>query len=219
MPRAFLTVLVLVGAAGCVTLSRSTPPTHEYRLYYPPPEKTGAEALPVVVHVARFHAAEPYAGAEIVYREENHRIGSYAYHRWASEPAGMVATLVARDLASSGGYRAVLRGPSPLRSDYEIDAEIEALEEHFGSPCAARVEIRALLLRAGGDDRVVFQRSYEASDPCAGEDAEDVVAAMSRALASVSEQLRRDVRSAIAADLAAGEGGAGRGVRDEGRAR
>jgi ABC-type uncharacterized transport system auxiliary subunit len=203
MARRLSMAILVFGLAGCVTLSRPAPPTFEYRLDYPAPGG-GADALPVAVRVARFHAAEPYSRTEIVYREGEHRVSSYAYHRWATEPASMIATLVARDLGASGEYRAVLRRPSAVRADYEIDAEIDALEERSGPPCTAHVEIRGLLLRArGGGEPIVFQRPYAADEPCIGNDPGDLVAALSRAVANISTALRRDVHEAIAADLRA----------------
>jgi ABC-type uncharacterized transport system auxiliary subunit len=156
------------------------------------------------VKVARFHAAELYSRNEIAYREGDHQVASYAYHRWATDPASMVGALVARDLAASGAYRAVLRQPSAVRGDYEVDGEIEALEERSGPPCIAHVEMRGLLLRSRATgEPIVFQRSYEADEPCTGNDPANVVAAMSRAVASISATLRQDVREAIAADLSA----------------
>jgi ABC-type uncharacterized transport system auxiliary subunit len=201
MTRSVAIALLSLGLAGCVSVTRPAPPTLEFGLDYPAPGVEG-EPLPVVVLVGRFHAGELYSRAEIVYQEEEHRVASYPYHRWATDPAGMVGSLVARDLAASGAYRAVLRRPSAVRSDYQIDAEIEAIEERSGPPCTAHVEIRGLLLRArGGGDPIVFQRPYEADEPCQGNDPEGLVAAMSRAVENVSAALRRDVREAIAADL------------------
>jgi ABC-type uncharacterized transport system auxiliary subunit len=203
MIRRSLAVAVLFFAlAGCFGgLSRPVPPTYEYQLDYPPPEADAA-SLPAVVRVGRFHAAELYSRTEIAYREDEYRVASYAYHRWATDPASMVGSLVARDLAASGVYRAVLRRPSPVRGDYEIDGEIEAIEERSGPPCVAHVELRGLLLRSrGGGEPIVFQRPYEADEPCTGNDPGSVVAAMSRAVANVSAALRQDVHEAIAADL------------------
>ena len=89
-----------------------------------------------------------------------------------------------------------------MRDDYEIDGEIEAIEERSGPPCVAHVELRGLLLRSrGGGEPIVFQRPYEADEPCTGNDPDNVVAAMSRAVANISAALRQDVHEAIAADL------------------
>jgi ABC-type uncharacterized transport system auxiliary subunit len=202
MARRLAAAILLAGAAGCVTLARPAPPMHEYRLDYAPPE-SGGDPLPIIVRLTRFRAADLYAKNEIIYRDESHRVGSYAYHRWASDPASMISSLLARDLAASGEYRAVLRGPSVVRSDYQLDAEIEAIEERTGAGCTAHVALRALLLRTRGPDGpVLFQRPYEADEACGSDDAPGLVAALSRAVAAVSGELRRDVRTAIAADLA-----------------
>lgn len=202
-PAAFLSAVL---AAGCVTLSRPAPQTQEYRIDYDPPRIEGA-ALPAVIRVAPFHAADLYATDAIVYREGDHRVGSYAYHRWATDAPMMIGDLIARDLADSGLYRAVLQGPSLLRYQYELEATVERVEERIGPSCAARVEIRALLQRSktSGAEAVAFQRPYAAEEPCAGKDVADLVAAIGGAVRTISAELQRDVYETVAADLPAGE--------------
>jgi ABC-type uncharacterized transport system auxiliary subunit len=205
-PRTPAALLLPILAAGCVTLSRPAPPTQEYQIDYDPPPVEGS-ALPVVIRVAPFHAADLYGTDAIIYREDDHRVGSYAYHRWVSDVATMIGDLIARDLAASGLYRAVLQGPSLLRYQYAIEATVERVEERVGPSCTARVEIRALLQRtsAPAPEAVAFQRTYAADEPCAGKTVADLVAAIGRAARTISTELQRDVHETVAADLAAGE--------------
>lgn len=197
--RPFLGLLALVAALpGCVSLARPAPPVQEYRLAYTPPAP-GGNTVPVTVRVVPVRIARAYAGSAIVYREDEHRVGEYRYHRWATDPAGMIGELLARDLVSSGRYRAVEYGPSLVPADYEIIAEVEEMEERLDGGCQARLQMRVLLNRARPRNRqgVVFQRVYDAADPCTAGDAETVVAALSAALARISERLQTDVAGAI----------------------
>ncbi len=188
--------------AGCVTLRAPAPKFQDYRLAYPPPAAERAP-LPIVLRVAPFTTAALYAGDAIAYREATHSIGHYVYHRWATDPAAMVADLLTRDLVAARTYRAVQRRPSALRNDYELGGEIEEIEEQLGSSCQAHLQLRAILVRVArpGSDPVVFQRSYSGDEPCVADDPNDLVAAMSRGLARLSAQLQDDMYNAIAADL------------------
>lgn len=195
-------VCALASLPGCITLGRPAPPVRDYLLEYEPPA-VAHERLPVVLRVAPFTVAPMYAGPGIVYRAAAHRIGTYTYDRWATEPSAMIADLLARDFASSGVYEAVLHGPSLLRSDYELSGEVEELGERDSSGCVARVQLRLLLRRSGRareGKAVLFQRPYQAEEPCRENDAPQLVAAMSRAMQRISAQVQEDVYAAIAAD-------------------
>ena len=187
---------------GCITLSSPPPRIHEYVLEYDLPA-TAREGLPVVLRVSLLTIAPTYAAPEIAYRTAANRIGKHPYDRWATEPSAMVADLLARDLASSGAYEAVVHGSSLLRSDYDLGGEVDELGERRSDGCIAHVRLRLLLRRSGRsrDGRaVLFQRPYEAEESCGGSDPARLVAAMSRAMQRLSEKVQEDVYATIAAD-------------------
>jgi ABC-type uncharacterized transport system auxiliary subunit len=204
-----IAILLGLGAtlAGCVSLTaKPSPPVQEYRLDYAPPP-AGGEALPVTLRVAALRVASAYAGSGIVYREDAHRLGAYTYHRWISEPGGMVGELLARDLVSSGRYPAVEYGPSLLPAEYEVTGEVEEMEERSENGCQAHLQIRVLLRRVRPRSRegVVFQRRYEAARPCTAGDARSIVEALSASLADISGHLQADLAAAISGDLTVSE--------------
>ena len=207
LPRSarFALCALLLSASGCVTLSRPTPRAREYVLDYEPPAQQ-RDHLGKVIRVSPLGIATAYAGSGIVYREAEHGIGAYSYHRWATEPAGMVGDLLARDIAASGAYDAVLRGPSLIRSDYELSGEVEEIGERSSSGCAAHIELRLLLRRGGahGGQEVLFQRSYTGEQPCKSDDTADLVGALSRAMRDISSRVQDDAYSAIANQGATG---------------
>lgn len=196
-PIALLGICAALG--GCFGAVAKPPPlVHEYRLAYVAPAIRG-DPLPVTLRVGPVRVASTYAGAAIVYREDEHRVGAYNYHRWATDPGAMVGELLTRDLVDSGRYRAVEYGPSLVPADYVLMIEVEEMGERLRGGCEAHVQLRVLLTRARPRDRegVVFQRVYDAGEPCAAGDAGQVVAALSAALARISEEVQSDLAAAI----------------------
>ena len=201
-PRSTMLLAILACTAGCLGLKVPAPEVREYRLDYPPPA-ISAQPLPVVVRIAPFGTAAAYDRAAIVYRADAYATGAHFYERWVAHPASMIADLLARDLASAGIYQAVQQGASTLPSDYDLNGRIEEIEERVTpNGCLAHLRLRVLLTHARARDSsgVVFQKTYEADEACAGNEAEQFVAAMSVALQTISLSLQRDVHDAILQD-------------------
>jgi ABC-type uncharacterized transport system auxiliary subunit len=186
--------------AGCVTLGgdKPAPPIQRFQLSYPAPAAV-SEPLPATVRVIPLRTAAAYDRSDIAVRRGPHRLEFYNYRRWAVHPARMIGDLLARDLAESHAFRAVLQGPSPLTADYVLGGFVEEIEERDdGDGRAAHLRIRfTLALRTGSaESEPLFQRSYEAIEPT-GDRGDALADAMSRALATISERMRGDLAAAI----------------------
>lgn len=199
-------LLLALGAAGCLRMATPAPRVTDYRLDYPPPSFS-AQALPVVLRLSRLGSAAAYDRESIVYREGDHATGTYSYHRWIAPPGRLMADLLSRDIAASGTYRAVQRGLAA--SDYDLGGEIEEFAERVGAgTCSAQLRARFVVVRVRtrSGSPVVLQKSYDAEESCAGTTVDAFVAAMSRAVARVSQALQQDIHAAIAADGAGTNG-------------
>jgi len=199
MPGRFLLPVLPLLVAGCLKLTVPPPTVQSYRLEYEPPA-VAAEPLDVVVRVAPFGVNSVYDRESIVYREDEHRIGTYFRHRWIANPAAMVSDLLARDLAASGVYRTVQKGLL-VANDYDLSAEIEEIGEVVGNPSEARLRITAMLVKTSGrpERRIVLRKSYSAAEPVADDGGSALVASMSRAMARISTELQKDIHAAIRA--------------------
>lgn len=201
--RLVLATITIAATTGCISLRQPAPEVRSYRLDYPPPILGGLRRLPVTLRIAPLSTNAVYDRLAIVYRDDPYSTGSYLADRWGASPGQMVADLLARDFASSGLYRAVQQGPSALVSDYQLGGQIEELEEReVAGICAAHARLRFLLLRTavGPTPPVLLQTTYDDDEPCDCADVRAFVAAMSRAMARISERLQRDVHAAIAAE-------------------
>jgi ABC-type uncharacterized transport system auxiliary subunit len=194
--------LAAVGLAGCVTLSQPAPQVRDFRLDYEPPA-AGTTPLDATIRVPPLGVVAVYDRQAIAYRDDTYASGTYLYDRWAANPGRMIADLLARDLAASGQYRAVQQGPSMLPSDYQLNGQVEEIEERVkDGACVASLRLRLLLVRSRATDRdpVVLRAAYAEEEPCACNSATALVGAMSRALQRLSRQVQQDIYAAIAAD-------------------
>jgi ABC-type uncharacterized transport system auxiliary subunit len=178
-----------------------------FQLAYPPPEAAGTPPLPVTVRVVPFGIVAAYDRRGFTYRAGGYDVGVDYYNRWVGNPAALITDLVARDLAASGRVQAVLQTPSAVASDYEINGQIETLEEEDDAgACAAHLRLRIFVVRARAADRrqVVLQDGFAADEPCRRADPGSYAEAMSRAVQRVSDQLRAAALAAIAQDRSGG---------------
>ena len=203
-----LALLVAATAmAGCFSLRQPAPEVRSYRLDYAPPALSGVHPLPVILRIAPLSTNAVYDRLAIVFRDDPYSTGTYLADRWGASPGHMLADLLARDFASSGLYRAVQQGPSVVASGYQLSGQIEELEEReTAGACVAHARLRFLLARttAGATPPVRLQATYNEDEPCACADVHAFVAAMSRAVERISDQLQREVYTTIAAEVGAG---------------
>ncbi len=195
---AAVTVLLL---AGCLPSSRPMA-IREYSLEYAPPAMSG-QPLPVSLRVAPLSVRSVYDRQLMVYRDDAYSTGTYFDARWSANPGAMLADLLARDLAASGLYRAVLHGPASIPGDYQLGGDVEAIDERTTADgCAAQLEVRVLLARARGTAReaVVLQQAFSATQACACGNPRAMAAAMSSAAATLSAEVQAAVYAAIAHD-------------------
>ena len=193
-----LAVLLL---AGCLPSARPTA-IREYSLEYAPPPVSG-RPLSVSVRVAPFSVRSVYDRQLMVYRDDEYSTGTYFEARWSANPGAMLGDLLARDLAASGLYRAVLHGPASIPGDYQLGGEVEAIDERTTADgCAAHLAVRVLLLRARGTahEAVVLQQAFTATQACPCGEPRTMAAAVSSAAATVSGQVQAAVYAAIARD-------------------
>lgn len=128
-----LLAAVALGAAGCA----STPTRRYYTLAYPIDRDTVTEARPplhpVHVRIKPFRVGLPYDRPQIVYRQSPFEFQYYVYQLWAAKPQHMLRELVQSHLESTRLVAEVTRDFGERYPDYELVAEVLAIEEYDSS--------------------------------------------------------------------------------------
>jgi len=175
MTRATLALLCLALVAGCALAAR-TPEMHYYVLAA---ADDVAVRLQAPVKLGTFTVADPYLTRQIAYRTSPYQLAYYNYHRWAGSPEALVANAVREHLERA--TRAA--GGPPLAVSGHV-RRLEEVDDPAGWQGAIALD---LTVRLG--DAVLLERSYTETEPAGTHNPEAVVAALSRALTRIMEQV------------------------------
>ncbi|MBI1940476.1 MAG: membrane integrity-associated transporter subunit PqiC [Acidobacteria bacterium] len=174
-------LLALVVSASCGSL----PKTHYYTLQLPAPPAPVDPRTDFILGVERFGAAETLRDDRIVYYESSTQLNYYEYHRWGSDPAGMLEELTVRKLDRAGVFKEVRRLPSRAHVDYVLRGQVLNFEEvDFEGGVQGRVTLELTLVR-WSDGFTVWSETRMVERPAEGQGVAGVV----RALNASSEQL------------------------------
>ena len=151
----------LVTAMGCIALlasltmmsgCRTTPPRRYYTLSYPINRDNATLSRPplhsIQLRVKPFSVGLPYDRPQIVYRQSPFEFQYYAYQLWAAKPQKMLRELVLSHLEASRLAGDVTQEYGERYPDYELSAEVLAVEEYDSGPVwYGHLEMRFQLVR------------------------------------------------------------------------
>jgi len=196
---------LLLLLTGCSWGSAPPLTIKQWMLEYPPPPRAAESPLEARLKLARFSTVRAYLGTEMVYRQESFERRVYPYQRWRVFPSDMVGDLLLRDLRRCGRLKEVFSYRQRGSARFRLEGGVERFLEVDG-PKGPRAELglSITLLDTRQKDstkKVLFQKDYAASQAMKEKKAPALAAALSRALARVSGQVRADVIEAIARAL------------------
>jgi ABC-type uncharacterized transport system auxiliary subunit len=196
-------IMLALTLSGCVAaLKQPSPQIHYYTLEYgvQPPDESWPP-LPAILRVERFSAAPAYMSNKIIYREQEFTRSAYVYHRWRASPADLATYFLVRDLQAGNLFAAVFPPGRGEPQTHVLQGVVdEFLEWDRNAGWEAHLALNITLLAAAEPDisqRVLFQKQFIASRPCAQKDPQGLARAMSEAMAQVSLDIRTAVYNAL----------------------
>jgi ABC-type uncharacterized transport system auxiliary subunit len=172
-------------AAGCFGV-RHAPQIRYYTVAVGTEGGGAAPHLPFAVRVGTFGAAPPYRSTRIALRRSKYRLDYYDFSRWAANPQSLLAATVQNYFDRIGTPIA----PDPITVSGRID-RLEAVTRREGLRAVAAITFEA---RQG--HRSLLQQTYVEKVPVDGDNPENVVAALSKALDRVLARLAADLSAA-----------------------
>jgi len=197
LPALCLLALVL---SGCGASRTQLADTRYYTLEYESPAVPGHQTQAVII-LARFGVAPEFNTTKLVYRDLSLGRQEYAYQQWRAAPQALAADYLRRDMQASGLFLAVGGPGSALPATHRLEGMVEEWMEVDGegqwlgtaSLTVTLVDARA----SSATEKVLFQRTYRASEPSAKKNPGSVVEAMSRVMRRISAQIIADVYDAV----------------------
>jgi ABC-type uncharacterized transport system auxiliary subunit len=188
-----LGLLAVLAVVSC----GSVPKTHFYTVQLPPPPTARDAKTSYVLAVDHFQASEALRDDRIVYYETPTQLNYYEYHRWVSDPAGMLEELAVRKLDRAGVFSEVRRIASGVGADFILRGRVLNFEEVDNEGgVRGRVALELNLFRAG-DGTMLWSDTRLVERPAEGEGVPGVV----RALSASSEQLMNECLSGLIAHV------------------
>jgi ABC-type uncharacterized transport system auxiliary subunit len=188
-------------SGGCVSLKQPSYKIHYLTLEYEPSPEENLKPLPYVLKVVRFGAAPLYNTTEMIYRDRPFKREGYTYHKWRTDPGDLVSFFLARDIQSSGLFKAVFSHESRLSAPYVLEGSVdEFLESDTGGAPRAILTVSTTLIAAGERDitkSVLFQKTFHAAKPCKEKSPKALAEAMSQAMAQVSQDIIRSLHDRL----------------------
>lgn len=180
---------LLLGACSLLP----TPSTHvAYHLPQPGDAARAAQAtaVPWSVRVATPQAIQPWNSRQVIIRDANASLASYAGIRWADTAPALLRERLAQHLADSGRFAAVGTDRTPALADIELASDLRAFQLSRGADGNAvevRLDARLIDLRQRQilDSRVFSQRITLAD----GGNADAMIAAFGVAVDRISVEL------------------------------
>lgn len=187
---------------GCsMSLKQPVAKIETYTLEYDSPVIQGMGSLPYVIAVDRFSVAPLYDTVRMVYRDRAFKRDAYAYHQWRVNPGDLVTFFLSRDLKNSGLFRAVLSDKSRLKPSFVLEGSVdEWVEWEKEEDWNAVLTLGITLIAADEPDtakRILFQKSYGATEPCERKTPRAYAESMSVAMSRVSERIILDIHDVL----------------------
>jgi uncharacterized lipoprotein YmbA len=194
-----LTVILAIGAllsGGC--LGRS--PAPRFYALHPLPEDQAAStrtgpARHVVVGIGPLKVADYLDESQIVTRTGDHQLAKAEFHRWAGSLSDNLANVLTDNLGlllpTDRIYRFPWRTSVPI--DYQVVMDVVRFDGRLGE--AAWLEARWSVLQ-GPERKLLKTRRAHIREPVTGPDYVSLVAAQSRALATLSQEIAQAIQGA-----------------------
>lgn len=172
----------------------------KYLLEYPAPVVQKAAPLNDSLKVEQFAVAQAFNTTAMVYRTSPYTAENYHYSRWRVNPGYLVADYLTRDLRDSRLFKAVLSAESPSKARFSLEGGVQEIQElDQGAVWQASLALNLTLIDTNATEitrRVLFQKSYQATETMTEKTPAGLAGAMSRALAQLSPRIITEVYQA-----------------------
>jgi len=197
----FMMVFFSLLLAGCFTGGKPQYNIESYILNYPALSWNQPGKLEASIKFNRFSIAAAYNSPRMIFRNDDYKIDSFNYSRWAVNPADMIADRILDDMTGSGLFQTVFSYQEVQEGRFIVSGGIEEFLlsiNKSGKTAIIRMTIAlqdSRVNRAG--KRTIFQKKYVRTEPLQESSPQGYCDAASRAMQNLSREIISDIYAAI----------------------
>ncbi len=194
-------VIACLLLAGCFTGGKPPYNIERYILNYPANAWSQPGKLDASVKFNRFSIAAAYNSARMIFRNDDYKIDSFNYSRWAVNPADMIADRILDDMTGSGLFQTVFSYQEAQEGRFLVSGAIEEFLlsiDQNGKTAVIRMTIvlqDSRVKQAG--KRTIFQKKYFRTESLQDSSPQGYCEAASRAMQHLSREIIGDIYNAI----------------------
>jgi uncharacterized protein len=181
--------LAVVALAGC-----ASPKADFYTLSPEAPRESADPATPITVLIGSVSVPELVDRPQIVVRAGANQVTMNEFARWADSLKSQIPRVIAADLAQQLNSPRV--SAYPMAGDTAAAWRVQIDVQRFDATLGDAVTVDALWSVSPPGKRAPLSGRSTVREPCAGTGYDAVVAAYSRAFATISRDISTSIRSA-----------------------
>ncbi|MBO7543742.1 membrane integrity-associated transporter subunit PqiC [bacterium] len=205
MKKLFLLLSAAFLLTGCLSgiFKREALTVNYYQIEYPEIGKVCQDTFDLSLSFRRLQVNSAYDRSTLIYMNGDKSGGVYKYDEWLSSPDELIFSMLQRDLEDSGVFKSLTSRTAGVLPDYSlVGTLVEVYENRELLSRKAKAHVVMLftltrLERGSKSSRVVLQKRYTADGECTSEDPESYVQGVCASLREISENLNKDIYSAV----------------------
>jgi ABC-type uncharacterized transport system auxiliary subunit len=196
-----IVLIVIVLLMGCFQRTKAPYVVEHFTFDYSSPVVSSLTPVDGLIRIERFSIAHSFNSMAMVFKPQAYRFDSYSGSRWRVNPVDMTGDFLIRDLRKAALFRQVFSYHSDEPVRFILEGAIEEFYESDEGPASnAMFVINVALLDMNEKEitrRLRFQKTYRYSKALDKRSPEDFAKGMSANMTVFSEQLIKDLNSAL----------------------
>ena len=199
--KAGIVLVVVALFMGCFQRTKAPYVVDYFTLDYSSPVVSDLTHVDGFARMERFSVAQSFGGTTMSFKPQAYHFDSYQNSRWKVNPGDMIGDSLVRDLRKAALFKEIFSYQSDESVRFILDGAIdEFFESDEGSASSAIFVINVTLLDMDEKEiarRLSFHKTYRYSKALDERSPEGFAKGMSTNMALFSEQLIKDLSSAL----------------------
>jgi ABC-type uncharacterized transport system auxiliary subunit len=199
--KAGIVLIIMVLFAGCFQRTKAPYVVEHFTFDYPSPVVSGLTPIDGLMRIERFSVAHSFNSMAMVFKPQAYRFDSYSHSRWRINPGDMTGDFLIRDLRKAALFRQIFSYHSDEPVRFILDGAVEEFFESDEGPTGNAIFVINVTLLDMNEKEITrklrFHKTYRYAKALDEKSPEGFAKSMSANMAFFSEQLIKDLDSAL----------------------